>query len=48
MVYNQILGFNALTEQIDGTSDNSHLGRILSDIFGANLGNKACTHDIQK
>src|SRR6476659_1795049 len=33
--YHEILGFNAITEQIDGTSDNSHLGRILTDIFGA-------------
>lgn len=36
--YHEVLGFNVLTEQIEGTSDNSHLGRLLSDIFGAILG----------
>ncbi|HEY6885162.1 MAG TPA: VOC family protein [Nitrososphaeraceae archaeon] len=45
--YNEILGFNAITEQIDGTSDDSHLGRILTNIFGAEF-SKACTYDIQK
>jgi catechol 2,3-dioxygenase-like lactoylglutathione lyase family enzyme len=32
--YNEILGFDILTKQIEGNSDNSHLGKILSDIFG--------------
>lgn len=35
--YHEVLRFNVITEQIEGISDNSHLGRVLSDIFGANF-----------
>lgn len=35
--YHEVLGFNVIIEQIEGISDNSHLGRVLSDIFGANF-----------
>jgi len=46
--YHEILGFNAITEQIDGTSDNSHLGRILTDIFGAEFRKLKLVHMISK
>jgi catechol 2,3-dioxygenase-like lactoylglutathione lyase family enzyme len=35
--YHEVLGFNILTEHIEGNSDNTHLGKILSDIFGADF-----------
>ena len=46
--YHDVLGFNAVTEQIEGTSDNSHLGRILTDIFGANFRKLKLVHMISK
>jgi catechol 2,3-dioxygenase-like lactoylglutathione lyase family enzyme len=35
--YHEVLGFNILTKKIEGNSDGSHLGKILSDIFGADF-----------
>ena len=35
--YHEVLGFNILTKEIEGKSDNSHLGKILSDIFGVDF-----------
>ncbi len=45
--YHEVLGFDRVTKQIEGNSDNSHLGKILSDIFGADFKKvKTCAYDI--
>jgi catechol 2,3-dioxygenase-like lactoylglutathione lyase family enzyme len=46
--YHDVLGFNPITEQIEGTSANSHLGRVLTDIFGADFGKLKLVHMISK
>ena len=35
--YHKVLGCDILTKPIEGKSDNSQLGKILSDIFGVNF-----------
>src|SRR5215210_6108430 len=35
--YHEVLGFNIVTEPMEGSADNSHIGMILKDIFGASI-----------
>ena len=35
--YHEVLGFNIVTEPMEGSADNSHLGMILRDIFGSSF-----------
>ena len=35
--YHEVLGFNIVTEPMEGSDDNSHIGMILKDIFGASF-----------
>jgi catechol 2,3-dioxygenase-like lactoylglutathione lyase family enzyme len=35
--YHEVLGFNIVTEPMEGSADDSYLGMILKDIFGASF-----------
>ena len=35
--YHEVLDFNIVTEPMEGSADNSHIGMILKDIFGASF-----------
>jgi catechol 2,3-dioxygenase-like lactoylglutathione lyase family enzyme len=37
--YHEVLGFNIVTEPMEGSADDSHLGMILKDILGHHLRN---------
>ena len=35
--YHEVLGFNIVTEPMESSADDSHLGMVLKDIFGASF-----------
>jgi len=42
--YHEVLGFNIVTEPMEGSADDSHLGMILKDIFGASFKKLGLAH----